>query len=105
MEPGCGYRDTGARLSGSCLFNIREAIRRWGKPVECVDGFTNFSFCASHGHPGDQHALVVRKRGGRQNRDSWRVEAGRRRCHGHLCELCHRAIHATVLLKNESKAA
>jgi hypothetical protein len=35
----------------------------------------------------------------------WRVEAGRRHSDGHLCEILHRAIHATVLLKSESKAA
>ena len=62
-----------------------------------------FSFCHSHVHLGDQHAVVVAEHARRQNRHSWRVEAGWRHCHGHLCELCHRAIHATVLLKSEFK--
>src|SRR4051812_27417259 len=35
----------------------------------------------------------------RQNRRAWRVAARRRRCHGHLCGFCHRAIRATILLR------
>jgi len=50
--------------------------------------------------PGDQHAVVVAEHAGRRNRCPRRVEAGRRYCHGHLCELRHRAIHAAVLLKS-----
>src|SRR5205085_10139390 len=42
------------------------------------------------------------ERAGRQNRHAWRVETRRRHCHGHLCELLHRAIHAAIfLLKSE----
>jgi len=33
------------------------------------------SFCHSHVHPGDQHAVVVAERASRPNRHAWRVEA------------------------------
>src|SRR5262245_21632311 len=85
MESACGYGNTdacqwvGAFRSANCVSQGHMAF--WG----------------SHDHLRDNHGVVVTEFANRQNRYTRRVEARRRRCRGNLCELLHRAIHATVL--------
>jgi hypothetical protein len=107
MEPACGYRNTGAWLPGTsiCLCDETDSRCRSRESHRSHRPSCYLAFFHSHVHLRNQHAVVVAERVSRQNRHSWRVEARWRHCHGHLCELCHRAIHATILLKNEYKAA